>query len=69
MKWVKLNKYCERSGDTPDAIYAKNRRRIWTKGVHYKKAEDGCIWINTEEVDKWVEASVEQDQSQSRRAA
>lgn len=65
MKWVKINKYCELSGDTPDAIYAKNRRKIWTEGVHYKKAADGCLWINLEEVDKWVE----QDQSQSRRAA
>jgi len=57
MKWVKLSKYCELSGDTPDAVYAKNRRHIWKEGAHYRKAADGCIWINTEEVDKWAETS------------
>lgn len=55
MKWVKLAKYCDLSGDTPDAVYAKNRRRIWLEGVHYRKAPDGCLWINTDEVNKWVE--------------
>lgn len=55
MKWIKLAKYCELTGDTPDAVYAKNRRKIWIEGVHYTKPADGCIWINTEEVDKWVE--------------
>lgn len=54
MKWVKLTKYCELSGDTPDAVYAKNRKHIWQDGIHYRKAPDGCIWINTEEVEKWV---------------
>ncbi|CAJ48888.1 excisionase family protein [Bordetella avium] len=54
MKWVKLTKYCALSGDTPDAVYAKNRKRIWIEGIHYRKVEDGCIWINIEEVEKWV---------------
>lgn len=66
MKWVKLPKYCELSGDTPDAVYAKNRRHIWTDGIQYRKAEDGCLWINTEEVEKWVEQSRE---NSSQRAA
>jgi len=67
MKWVKILRYCEISGDTPDAVYAKNRRRIWTEGIHYKKADDGCIWINTEEVEKWVEQS--EPDSRPRRVA
>lgn len=55
MRWVKLNKYCDLTGDTPDAVYAKNRRGLWTPGVHFKKAPDGCLWVNIEEVNKWVE--------------
>lgn len=58
LKWIKLQKYCELSGDTKDAIYAKNRRRIWQRGVHYEKGADGCIYINTEAVSKWLEGQL-----------
>jgi hypothetical protein len=57
IKWIKVSRYCEITGDTPDAVYAKKRRRLWAEGVHFKKAPDGCLWINTEEVERWVEQS------------
>lgn len=56
LKWVKLKKYCEMSGDTEDAFKAKRRRRLWLIGVHFTKALDGCIYINTQEVTKWLES-------------
>lgn len=55
MIWVKLAKYCEMSGDTPDAFQARRRRKVWVEGVQFTKAPDGTIWINANEVDKWVE--------------
>lgn len=57
LKWIKLAKYCQLSGDTKDAIYAKNRKRIWVNGVHYRKGPDGCIYINTRAVEQWLENS------------
>lgn len=30
MKWVKLKKYCQDSGDTSDAVHAKRKRGIWS---------------------------------------
>lgn len=63
MRWVKLSKYCDITGDTPDAVYAKNRRGLWTAGVHCKKAPDGCLWVNIEEVSKWVEQNPETERS------
>lgn len=61
MKWIKLAKYCELSGDTADAFHARRRRRVWAESVHFKKAPDGSIWINTEQVEKWVEQQSTQD--------
>lgn len=55
MKWVKLKKYCDDSGDTKDAVHAKRRKGMWLDGVHCKIADDGNLWINTEAVEKWVE--------------
>ncbi len=55
MKWVKLKKYCELTGDTPDAVHAKRRKGQFVDGVHCRIADDGNLWINTEAVERWVE--------------
>ncbi|VVE74703.1 hypothetical protein PCA31118_04822 [Pandoraea captiosa] len=55
MKWVKLKKYCELSGDTPDAVHAKRRKGQFVDGVHCRIADDGNLWINIEAVERWVE--------------
>jgi len=54
MKWVKLKKYLELSGDTSDAVHARRKNGKWLDGVHCQ-LRDGKLWINTEEIDKWVE--------------
>jgi hypothetical protein len=55
MKWVKLKKYCADSGDTPSAVHAKRQKGQFIDGIHCKVAADGNLWVNVEEVDKWVE--------------
>lgn len=55
MKWVKLCRYCELSGDTSDAVHAKRRKGQWVDGVHCRIAPDGNLWVNMEAVEKWVE--------------
>lgn len=55
MKWVKLKKYCQLSGDTPQAIHARRHKRQWLDGVHSKVGPDGNLWVNIIEVEKWVE--------------
>lgn len=64
LKWVKVQKYCELSGDTLEGVRAKRRKRIWTEGVHWSRPADGVFYINIEEVSKWVE-----NQSPSERLA
>ena len=58
MKWVELCKYTELTGDTKDAVNAKRKNGIWIEGVHWKKGPDNKIWINIQEVERWVEGEI-----------
>jgi len=55
LTWVKLKKYCEITGDTSHSVYGKRKRGTWIDGVHCKVAQDGKLWINLVEAQKWVE--------------
>ncbi len=57
MKWIKLKKYCQDTGDTSNAVHAKRKRKrgMWLDGVQCKIGPDGNIWINLIEVERWVE--------------
>ncbi len=55
MKWVKLKKYCELSGDSPEAVRIRRKRGKWLNDVQCKVGPDGNLWINLIEVEKWVE--------------
>ncbi len=57
ISWVKLNRFCELTGYTPDAIYAKMRKGAWAEGLHWRKAPDGHIMVNIEAYDRWVEGN------------
>lgn len=54
MKWVKARKYCEMTGETFGSIRAKRRAGHFIEGVHYIVAPDRNMWINIEEVEKWL---------------
>ena len=54
MKWVKLQKYCNLSGDTPNAVHARRKKGVWLDGIHCQVRSNN-LWINTEAVEKWVE--------------
>jgi hypothetical protein len=44
MRWVKLSKYCELSGDTANAVHSKRKKGQFLDGVHCKIASDGNLW-------------------------
>ncbi|CAM4388704.1 MAG: hypothetical protein LEGION0403_FIIPPAGN_02629 [Legionella sp.] len=55
VKWVKLKKYCNDSGDTANAVHAKRKKGIWLDGIQCKIGPDGNVWVNLIEVERWVE--------------
>jgi hypothetical protein len=56
-RWVKLPLHCAATGDTPDAVHARRRKRVWRDGVHCLVGPDGNLYVNPEEYNKWVEGS------------
>jgi hypothetical protein len=58
VKWIKLKKYCELSGDTSNAVHAKRKRGLWLDGIHCQIGPDGNLWVNLEAVEKWIEGKL-----------
>ncbi|WP_395504690.1 excisionase [Ectopseudomonas hydrolytica] len=56
-RWVLIPKAAEMFGYTANAIEHKVKSGMWSQGRMWRKARDGRIFINIEEVDKWVEQS------------
>ena len=63
LRWVTLHKYCELSGETQQAVYAKRKKSMWLEGVHSTLGPDGKVWVNIKEVEKWVQQSLKQSRS------
>jgi hypothetical protein len=54
-RWVRLGLHCSNTGDTPDAVHARRRKRQWQDGVHCRIGPDGNLYVSPEEYNKWVE--------------
>jgi hypothetical protein len=54
LDWIKLDRYCELTGDTPGAVHARRRKRQWTNGVQCIVGPDGNLWINPAAFNAWV---------------
>lgn len=55
-RWVKLSKHCDATGDTPDAVHARRKKRVWTDGVQCRLGPDGNLYVNPQEYNAWVES-------------
>ncbi|MEM7069925.1 MAG: excisionase family protein [Pseudomonadota bacterium] len=55
VKWVRQDIFGTDTGYSIKAITRKRQEGIWLEGIHWKKAPDGHIMINTVEYDNWVE--------------
>lgn len=68
LRWIRLATYCRLSGDSADAVHARRRKRQWVDGLHCRVGPDGNLWVNPEEINKWVEGQ-DPSASSSVRAA
>lgn len=55
IRWITLAWYCILTGDTPDAVHARRRKKQWIDGVHCQVDPNGNLRINPKEYNKWVE--------------
>lgn len=54
LKFVRLKKYCELTGETPEAVHARRKTSQWVDGLHCEIGPDRKLWVNLEEAQKWV---------------
>ena len=53
-KWILLEKYCQLTGDTKEAVYARRKKGNWLDGVQ-------CVLVRRRirvclaEVDQWIQ--------------
>lgn len=55
-RWVRLSKHCADTGDTPEAVHSRRKKRKWIDGVHCR-VRDGNLYVNPEAYNKWVEGN------------
>ena len=57
IQWVRLNRYCHLTGETPDTLKKKRYQGQIIDGYHAKVATDGALWVHVARMSEWVEKS------------
>ena len=55
-RWVLKNRVVDLFGYSEEAVEHKRKDGIWAEGRIWRKAPDGRIFFNVEEIDRWVES-------------
>lgn len=56
LRWVRLNRYCELSGETADAVSARLRTGVWLRDIHARQPQGSKeLWVCLEAVNEWCE--------------
>lgn len=55
LRWVRLRRYCELTGESPNGVHQRRKAGKWLDGRHCRIGPDGRLWVNLEEVQRWVE--------------
>ncbi len=54
VEWIRLEKYCEVTGETPEAVRKRRQKGIWLDGRH-TRVRNRRLWVNTKAAQEWVE--------------
>lgn len=56
LRWVRLNRYLELSGETADAVQGRLRTGTWLRDIHARLPHGSKeLWVNLPAVDDWAE--------------
>lgn len=53
-RWVLIDVVVEFTGYTKEAVYAKKKRSVWTKGRFWTETPDGRIAFNLSLIQRWM---------------
>jgi hypothetical protein len=55
LRWVRINRYEELSGDTADAVSKRLRTGQWLRDIHARQpAGSATLWVNLDAVEDWA---------------
>jgi len=54
LSWVRVEKYCEYTGDTMNMVADRMHEGLWAAGKHYKRTSQRVLWINLQAVEEWI---------------
>lgn len=57
MKWKTISKIAQDSGLSEESLRSLKKKGYLREKLHWKKAPNGRIFINTIEFEKWIEGS------------
>jgi hypothetical protein len=57
IRWVKLNRYCEMTGDSRAAVHARRASGKWLDGIHCRVV-DHVLWVDLVNVNEWIEGGI-----------
>lgn len=54
IKWLKLNRFCELTGETEDAIQSRRTAGEWLDSIHVQ-TRNNRLYVSIEAYNRWVE--------------
>lgn len=54
LSWVRVEKYCEESGEPINTVHDRIREGVWAANKHYKRTGPRTLWINRQEAEQWI---------------
>jgi len=54
LSWVRVEKYCDLTGEPINTVLDRIRDGKWAAKKHYKRTGPRTLWINPQEADKWI---------------
>lgn len=56
-RFVTINLAAKMMGLTPAAVRKRVERGMWAEGKQWRRGKDGRVWIDTEGIERWFEAT------------
>lgn len=54
-RYVKPDHFERMTGMCISQVRSKKNRGVWREGIHFRTDPDGMLWIDWNNVDKWIE--------------
>lgn len=69
LSWVRVEKYCDETGEPLNTVLDRIRDGVWAAKKHYKRTGPRTLWINRQEAEQWIINQPHVEAAQFRRVS